>query len=149
MPDFARSVTGAAGYRVPVDDPSFKGVHAMEILMLQERLDQAAASGLGGFKLDVEQMQALLRQWTDLRDTLEHLRQLAGDLTRVNSPAQDDSSLENYRAALTHAQVYQASIDQQWSYADGYVASLEKMIEKYQRFDGSAGQSFNVMGSEL
>ena len=28
MPDFVREVTGSAGYRVPADDPSFKGIHA-------------------------------------------------------------------------------------------------------------------------
>ena len=149
MPDFARSVTGGAGYRVPADDPSFKGAHATEMRVLQERLSQAAVGGMGGFKLDVEQMQRLLPQWKDLRDTLEQARQLAGDLTRVKTPARDDSSLANYRATLAHAQMYQAAIDQQWTYADGYVSSLEKMIEKYRRADDSARRSFNVMGSEL
>jgi hypothetical protein len=50
---------------------------------------------------------------------------------------------------LAHAQSYQDSIDRQWTYADGYVKSLEKMIERYQQSDHSAGQSFNIMGTEL
>jgi hypothetical protein len=150
MPDFVREVTGSAGYRVPVDDPSVKGIHATEMQVLQERLNQAGAGGgSGGFKLDVEQMQSLLPEWKDLRDTLDEVRQRASNLMRVKSPAGDESSLGNYRAALAHAQSYQDSIDRQWTYADGYVKSLEKMIERYQQSDHSAGQSFNTMGTEL
>jgi hypothetical protein len=150
MPDFVREVTGSAGYRVPADDPSFKGIHATEMRVLQERLNQAAAGGgSGGFKLDVEQMQSLLPQWKDLRDTLEQARQLGNDLQQVKSPATDESSLSNNRAALTHAVLYQRSIMDQWTYVDGYVRSLEKMIEKYQAVDHSAGHSFNIMGTDL
>ncbi|WP_410606963.1 hypothetical protein [Amycolatopsis sp. lyj-109] len=149
MPDFARSVTGSAGYRVPVDDPSVRGVHATEMRVLQARLDQAAGGGAGGFRLDVEQMQALLPQWKDLRDTLEQARQLGNDLQQVKSPATDESSLSNNRAALKHAVLYQRTIMDQWAYVDGYVRSLEKMIEKYQAADHSAGHSFNVMGTDL
>lgn len=150
MPDFARAVTGSAGYRVPVDDPSIRGVHAREMYSLQARLDQGAGGGgSGGFELDVEQMQALLPQWRDLRDTLEQARQLGNDLQQVKSPATDESSLSNNRAALKHAVLYQRSIMDQWTYVDGYVRSLEKMIEKYQAADHSAGHSFNIMGTDL
>ncbi|MEU5257640.1 hypothetical protein [Amycolatopsis sp. NPDC021455] len=150
MPDFARSLTGSAGYRVPADDPSFKGVYAAEIQALQERLNRATAGGgMGGFKLDVEQMQTLLPQWKDLRDTLVDLRRLGNNLKVVASPAADESSMANNNAVLTHAELYQRSIEQQRDYAIEYVKSIEKMIEKYQHADDSATRSFNVMGTEL
>ncbi len=150
MPDFARSVTGSAGYRVPADDPSVKGIHATELRLLQARLDQAAAGGgAGGFALDVDRMRALLPQWKELRDTLEQARQLGNDLQQVKSPAADESSLVNNRGALTHAVLYQRSIMDQWTYVDGYVRSLEKTIEKYQEADHSAGHSIDVVGTDL
>jgi hypothetical protein len=151
MSDFARAVTGAAGYRVPVADPSFKGIHAREMQLLQARLDQAAASSGsgGGFKLDVEQMRALLPQWQELRDVLDKLRRDAEELSYVQSPADDESSLAHNRGALAHAELYRRSIADQWAYADGYVKSLEKSIAKYEQSDGSAGDVFKVMGTNL
>src|SRR3954469_3378543 len=143
MPDFVREVTGSAGYRVPADDPSFKGIHATEMRVLQERLNQASGGGSGGFKLDVEQMQALLPEWKDLRDTLDELRRLGNKLEQLSSPADDEASVANNAAALAHAERYRSSIDQQWQYAVGYVKSLEKMIEKYRESDHSAEVSFN------
>jgi hypothetical protein len=150
MPDFARSVTGGAGYRVPADDPSFKGAHATEMRVLQERLNQAAVGGgMGGFKLDVEQMQTLLPQWKDLRDTLDWVRQRATDLGYVLPPAADESSMTQNRAALAHAELYARSIEDQYNYAAAYVDSLTKMIAKYQHSDSSAGGVFNIMGTDL
>nr|AXL06371.1 PE family protein [uncultured bacterium] len=150
MPDFARSVLGLAGYRVPVDDPSARGAHARELYVLEERLKQAAAGGgAGGFKLDVEQMQALLPQWQELRDTLDRLRRLGNKLEQLNSPADDESSMANNAAALAHAEQYRLSIDQQWQYAVSYVKSLEKMIEKYRESDHFAGVSLDIMGTDL
>jgi hypothetical protein len=150
MPDFARSVTGSAGYRVPVDDPSARGAHAREMYVLEERLNHAAArGGAGGFKLDVEQMQTLLPEWRELRDTLVELRRMGNNLAVVASPAADESSTANNTAVLTHAERYQRSIEQQRDYAIEYVKSLEKMIAKYQQADSAAGHSLNVMGTEL
>ncbi|MEU0530408.1 hypothetical protein [Amycolatopsis tolypomycina] len=150
MPDFARSVTGAAGYRVPVDDPSVKGVHATEMQILQQRLDQAAAAGgSGGFTLDVEQMQALLPQWKDLRDILDWVRQRATDLGYVLPPAADESSTAQNRAALAHAEIYARSIEDQYNYAAAYVDSLTKMIAEYQHGDRSASDVFTTMGTDL
>ncbi|MEV7091770.1 hypothetical protein AB0M80_02905 [Amycolatopsis sp. NPDC051045] len=149
MPDFARSVTGAAGYRVPADDPSFKGVHATEMIVLQERLNQAAARGSGGFRLDVEQMQALLPQWMELRDTLDWLRQRATDLGYVVPPAADESSVTQNRAALTHAELYARSVEDQYNYAAAYVDSLTKMIAKYQHRESSTSDVFTIMGTDL
>ncbi|MEQ0559443.1 hypothetical protein ABJI51_10215 [Amycolatopsis sp. NEAU-NG30] len=151
MSDFAREVTGAAGYRVPVADPSFKGIHAREMQLLQARLDQAAASSGsgGGFKLDVEQMRALLPQWQELRDTLDWLRQRATDLGYVVPPAADESSTTHNRAALTHAELYARSIEDQYNYAAAYVDSLTKAIAKYQHSDSSAGDVFTIMETGL
>jgi len=150
MPDFVREVTGSAGYRVPADDPSFKGIHATEMRVLQERLNQAAAGGgSGGFKLDVEQMQSLLPQWKDLRDTLDWVRQRATDLGYVLPPAVDESSTTQNRAALAHAELYARSIEDQYNYAAAYVDSLTKMIARYQRGDGSASDVFTTMGTDL
>lgn len=149
MPDFARSVTGSAGYRVPADDPSFKGVQATEMRALQERLNQAAGGGMGGFKLDVEQMQTLLPQWKELRDTLDWLRRQGADLRYVRAPATDESSTMHNGAALTHAELYRRSVADQWAYADGYVKSLEKMIQRYEGSDASAKATFDLMGTDL
>jgi hypothetical protein len=150
MPDFVREVTGSAGYRVPADDPSFKGIHAAGIRVLQERLNQAGAGGgSGGFKLDVEQMQSLLPEWKDLRDTLDSVRQRATDLGYVLPPAADESSTTQNRAALAHAELYARSIEDQYNYAAAYVDSLTKMITKYQHGDGSASDVFTTMGTDL
>ncbi|MEQ0563058.1 PE domain-containing protein [Amycolatopsis sp. NEAU-NG30] len=150
MVDFAREVSGAAGYRVPVDDPSFRGIHATEMQMLQARLEQAASGGGGGgFKLDVEQMRALLPQWQELRDKLDDLRAHASELRAVAPPAADVASMSHNTAAKTHGDLYQRSIEQQWNYAVGYVNALEKMIKAYQESDGSASHSFNVIGIDL
>lgn len=152
MPDFARSVTGAAGYRVPAEDPSLRGVHATEMRTLEERLRQGAGGaggGSGGFRLDVEQMQALLPQWRELRDTLADLRRLGNNLKVVASPAADESSRANNEAVLAHADLYQRSIEQQRDYAIEYVKSLERMIDKYQQADESARHTFDVTGAEL
>jgi hypothetical protein len=148
MPDFARSVTGAAGYRVPADDPSLRGVHAAELMRLQARLEQSSTGGGagGGFQLDVEQMQSLLPQWRDLRDLLDRMRRDGEDLSYVQPPAGDESSALQNRGALTHAELYRRSVADQWTYADGYVKSLEKMIAKYEQGDESARDAFNVMG---
>jgi hypothetical protein len=150
MVDFAREVSGAAGYRVPVDDPSFRGIHATEMQMLQARLEQAAGGGAGGgFKLDVEQMRALLPQWQELRDKLAWLRRNSQNLRFVNAPAEDESSVNHNRAALTHADLYRRSIEEQHDYAVGYVDALQKMIAKYEHSDGSAGTTLNRLGTEL
>ncbi|WP_103350645.1 hypothetical protein [Amycolatopsis sp. CA-128772] len=151
MPDFAREVTGSAGYRVPVDDPSVKGAHARDMIVLQERLRQADEGGGsgGGFRLDVEQMQTLLPQWKDLRDTLGNLRASGEELRAVRSPADDEASRVNNTAAKTHAELYRNSIKRQWEYASQYVLSLEKMIDRYRRDDESSADSFNVMGTDL
>lgn len=150
MPDFARTVTGAAGYRVPADDPSLRGAHTAEMASLQARLDRSAGGGAGGgFKLDVEQMRALLPQWQDLRDTLDSLRQSRRDLRQVTAPAGDECSMAQNKAAQVHADLYGRSIDDQWNYADGYVKSLAAMLKKYEHHEASAAGIFNVMGMDL
>jgi len=94
-------------------------------------------------------MQTLLPQWKELRDTLAKARETGRNLAQVLAPATDESSMKNNEAVRAHAQLYQNSIVEQWTYAVEYVKSLEKMIEKYQHADSAARESFNVMGTEL
>lgn len=150
MPDFGRALTGRAGYRVPLNDPSFKGVDAVSMQVLQYRLEAADTGGAaGGFKLDVEQMRTLLPQWKEMREKLREVMNRADDLLYVEPPAQDVASLAHNVAALDHAHQYALSSRAQFEYADGYVNSLQKMIEKYEHSDGSARDRFNITGADL
>ncbi len=150
MADFARTVTGHAGYRVPTDDPSFKGADYVAMQNLKESLSHGgAATGSGGFKLDVDQMRALLPQWQELRDKLSGLAQSAQNLRQVKSPAEDEASMAHHRAALVHADLYRRSIEDQFNYADGYVNALVKMIADYEHGDSSSADVLKSLGTAL
>ena len=150
MADFARTVTGHAGYRVPTDDPSFKGADYVAMQNLKESLSHdGAATGSGGFKLDVDQMRALLPQWQELRDKLDDLRREAHYLRQVTPPAEDEASMAHHQAAVAHADLYQRSIKDQWTYADGYVKALEKMIADYEHGDRSSADVLKNLGAAL
>lgn len=146
------NLPGTTGYRVPIDDPSLKGANAAAVQALQQRLAGGGGSFFsagGGYKIDPDQMRALLPQWQDLRDMLDWLRRNGEKLRQVSPPAADEASLLHNKAALAHAELYQGSIEEQWQYATGYVQALETMLSKYEQRDGSAKDAINILGKEL
>lgn len=107
------------------------------------------AAGDGGFKLDADEMRALLPQWQEVRDDFSELREAGEGLQEVTEPAGDDGSLLQIAAAGEHQRVYVDIAEQQFRYAEAYVTALEEAIVATEAADEAAGDAARDAGRDL
>ncbi|WP_158881332.1 PE domain-containing protein [Amycolatopsis anabasis] len=101
----------------------------------------------GGYKMDVDEMRAILPQWEALRDKLQTLNTKTQAGAQMNlAPADDDASTRQADAALAHAQVYRQSLAQQFEYAARYAETLKAMIDATEKQNAAARDGIRKAG---
>jgi hypothetical protein len=153
--------SGTPGYRTPEDaeqrnkqDQQWDdhwgnaAANAMNQRIADDEAITRAASD-GGFHMDVGQMQALLPRWQSIADKLNLLVMRVQDLQFVPQPAMDEASSVQIDAARKHAGAYMESVQDQYTYAKGYVDALKKSIDRTQRQDQSNADGVGGSGRTI
>ena len=109
---------------------NMNGVHVYQRRAAEDAKVNAAAAG-GGFHMDLDAMKRLQPQWQKIADELNEMIRAGKQLKVVPKPADDPASTMQKNAADTHADAYVASLEQQYTYANGYARKLQDAIDKY------------------
>ena len=149
------SLSSRAGYvspeeqakRLRQDEQMSQGMNLLATAILERREAEDGTvnhAATGGFRMDVQEMRALLPRWQSIADKLRDLAMLGEKLLLVIQPAADDGSTLQLDAAMAHGDVYMTNLRAQRQYAQCYVDALKKTIAAIEQQDqataGAAGR---------
>jgi hypothetical protein len=120
-------------------------IEAEELSLKQNGLNVGGAAA-GGFQVDPAELQSLITQWTDLRDTLRTaVKQVSPHSDSSTPPATDSASLTATNATQASMSAYLTHLQAMENYADEYVTSLTKVMQNYQISESAnRGSATNV-----
>lgn len=92
----------------------------------------------GSFRLDADQLQSLIGEWSQLRDDLAGAKEAARPMRAVTGPGRDPASQSLAGLARQSADQYLGHVDAMLDYVDQFVGKLNDALHGHTANDQSA-----------
>ncbi|EIE98093.1 type VII secretion target [Saccharomonospora glauca] len=105
-----------------------------------------SAGPVGGFLIDLETAEGLVRQSDWIVERLQETAQIARDLVNIQPPAEDPGSMHFTEVARQANQLGADNVQQQWEHARAIAKNLRKALNVYKETDEQAGTDVKNAG---